>query len=101
MGDQTKAEDRTVDVIRWAFTCAPEHAAAIKEYLTDLGLDVLVYDDSKFLASWDEPDSDVEEVISELWALNGAPFEVTQEDFHRLDLHTLYHVEDEAGEQAA
>ena len=54
-----------------------------------------MYDDCKFVVTWDEPDREVEEIIAELWALNGAPFEVTQEDFHRLGLHTLYHVEDE------
>jgi hypothetical protein len=91
----------TLDLIRWTFTTDPTRRGAIEEYLADLGLDVLVRDDCKFLATWDEPDRDLDEVITEIWELNGAPFEVTQEEFHRLSLHTLHHVEDEASQEAA
>jgi hypothetical protein len=90
-----------LDLIRWTFTCDPERRAAIEEYLTDLGLDVLVYDDCKFLATWDEPGRELDEVISEVWELNGVPFEVTQEEFHRLSLDLLHHVEDEGAQDAA
>src|SRR5258708_23353884 len=72
----------SLDLIRWTFTSDPAQSAAIAEYLTDLGLDVLVSDDCKFLVTWDEPDRGVDEVITEIWALNGVPFDVTQEDFH-------------------
>jgi hypothetical protein len=90
-----------LDLVRWTFTSDPAHRAAIEEYLSDLGLDVLVRDECKFLVTWDEPDRDVDEVITAIWALNGAPFEVTQEEFHRLGLHTLHYVEDEEVQEAA
>jgi hypothetical protein len=101
MSSEPNANVPSLDLIRWTFTCDAEHVAAIKDYLCDLGLDVLVYDECKFLVSWDEPEGDFEEIISEIWELNGTPFEVTLEEFHRLGLHTLHHVEDELGEQAA
>jgi hypothetical protein len=87
-------------MIRWTFTSDPEQSTAIEEYLVDQGLDVLRYEECKFLVTWDEPEGDVEAIIDEIWALNGAPFEVTQEEFHRLGLHTLYY-SDEGGEEAA
>jgi hypothetical protein len=91
----------SLDLIRWTFTIDPAHRAAIEEHLSDLGLDVLVRDDCKFLATWDEPDRDVDEVITTIWELNGAPFEVTQEEFQRSGLHILHHVEDEGTQEAA
>ena len=91
----------SIDLIRWTFTSDPARRAAIAEHLTDLGLDVLSNDEGKFLVTWDEPDRDLNEVITETWAINGAPFEVIQEQFHRLGLHTLQHVEDEEVEEAA
>ena len=87
----------TTDLIRWTFTIDPAHRPEIEGHLTDLGLDVVVYDESKFVVTWEEPDEETDPVIEALWALNGAPFEVTQEDFHRLGLHVLHH-EDEATE---
>jgi hypothetical protein len=98
MDTDLETDTPTVDLIRWTFTSDPAHRAAIEEHLTDLGLDVLVRDGCKFLVTWDEPDGDGEEIITEIWALNGVPFEVTQEGFQRLGLHILHHVEDEGGE---
>jgi hypothetical protein len=100
MSQETTADCPALDLIRWTFTSDPEHSTAIEEYLVDQGLDVLRYDECKFLVTWDEPDGDVEAIISEIWALNGAPFEVTQEEFQRLGLHTYYHTE-EGSEEAA
>jgi hypothetical protein len=100
MSQEPNTNSLSLDLIRWTFTSAPENCTAIEDYLTDQGLDVLLYDECKFLVTWDEPDRNVEEIISEIWALNGAPFEVTQEEFHRLGLHTLYHIE-EGSEEAA
>ena len=41
--------------------------------------------------TWDEPEDDLAEVIEAIWALNGEPFEVIQEGFQRLELHTIQH----------
>jgi hypothetical protein len=101
MSDEQNTNVPSIDMIRLTFTCDPKHRKAIEEYLTDLSLDVVVLDECKFVATWDEPDHEVEEIVEELWALNGVPFEVTQEDFHRLDLHTYYDAENEASEAAA
>src|SRR5690349_16173489 len=91
----------SLDLIRWTFTSDPARRAAIEEHLADLGLDVLVRDDCKFLATWDEPDRDPDEVVTEIWELNGAPFEVTQEEFYRLSLNILHHVEEDGAQEAA
>ena len=75
--------DAPIDLVRWSFTVDPARRAAVEEYLSGLGLDVLVRDDSHFLVSWDEPEGDLDEVIETIWAIHGVPFEVTQEEFHR------------------
>src|SRR6516165_10734863 len=98
MSQESNAITPSLDMIRWTFTSDPEQSTAIEEYLVDQGLDVLRYEECKFLVTWDEPEGDVEAIIDEIWALNGAPFEVTQEEFHRLGLHTLYY-SDEGGEE--
>jgi hypothetical protein len=91
----------SIDLIRWTFTINGEHRAAIEGHLVDLGLDVLVHDDSHFVVTWEEPDRETDEVVEELWALNGEPFEVTQEEFHRVGLHTLHNADDEPAQEAA
>lgn len=91
----------TPDLVRWSFSIDPAHREAIEGHLSDLGADVLVREGRDVLVTWDEPDQDDEsEVIEALWALNGAPFEVVSETFHRLELHTIHHVEDEAVQAA-
>lgn len=90
----------SLDLIRWTFTVDPEQRAAIENHLTDLGLDVTVRDDAQFVVCWEEPDESVDEVIEEIWALNGAPFEIAQEEFHRLNLSVLQHADDEVSEAA-
>lgn len=91
----------TPDLVRWSFTIDPAHREAIEGHLSDLGADVLVREGRDVLVTWDEPDQDDEsEVIEALWALNGAPFEVVSETFHRLELHTIHHVDDEAAQAA-
>jgi hypothetical protein len=92
MGDGQNAA--TIDLIRWTFTVNPDHSAEIEEHLTDLGLDVLVRDDSQFLVSWDEPEGNIDEVIEAIWAINEEPFEITQEEFHRQSLLHVQHAED-------
>ena len=91
----------SIDLIRWTFTVNPDHRAEVEGYLVDLGLDVFVFEDAQFVVTWEEPDREVEAIIEELWALNGAPFEVTQEEFHRLSLSTLHHADDEPAQDAA
>jgi hypothetical protein len=93
----------TIDLIRWTFLVNPTHRTEIEEHLTDLGLDVLVRDDSHFVVTWDEPEGNIDEVIEAIWVLNGEPFEVTQEEFHRQSLLHLHHDDAEIldAEQAA
>ncbi len=90
----------SIDLIRWTFSVNPEQREPIETYLADLGLDVVVQDDARFVVSWEEPDREIDEVIETIWELNGETFEVTQEEFHRLALHTL-HDEEGAAQEAA
>ncbi|WZP00124.1 hypothetical protein EP7_001741 [Isosphaeraceae bacterium EP7] len=96
MGD---SNDHLTDLVRWTFASDPGHRAEIEQHLHDLGLDVAVHDESRFCVTWDEPESDRDAVIEALWAINGAPFEVTQEEFHRTSLLILH--QDEDDKQAA
>jgi hypothetical protein len=91
----------TPDLVRWSFSVDPTHREAIEGHLADLGADVLVREGHDFLVTWDEPEHEDSEVIEALWALNGAPFEVISETFHRLELHTIHHVDEEPGAAAA
>ena len=75
-----------VDMVRWTFSVDLDHRSAIEAHLRDLGLDVFVEGEGRFHVSWDEPDRDMDEVIEELWAIHGHPFDVTQEEFHRVSL---------------
>ena len=67
----------------------------------DLGADVLVREGQDFIVTWDEPQDDLSEVIEAIWTLNAEPFDVIEEGFHRLELHTIHHVDDGASPQAA
>src|SRR4051812_35429137 len=96
MGDGLNAG--TIDLIRWTFPADPDRAAAIEEHLADLGLDVLVRDGAQFLVTWDEPEGNIDEVIEAIWSINGEPFEVTQEEFHRQTLLHLHHEDGDAHE---
>ena len=91
----------STDLVRWSFTINPDHRGAIESHLTDLGADVLVREGHDFLVTWDEPGGDLYDVIEAIWDLNGEPFDVIEEGFHRLELHTIHHVEDDANPQAA
>ena len=96
-----EANDASTDLIRWTFTIAPAHRLAIESHLDDLGADVWVRDDCKFQVMWEEPEESLDEVIEALWTIHGEPFEVTQEEFHRVGLHILQHSEDEPARDAA
>jgi hypothetical protein len=89
------------DLIRWTFTINPEHRAAIEAHLVDLGLDVVIHDDARFVVSWEEPDDSTDDVIETVWELNGEPFEVAQEEFTRTSLEILQHADDEVQDAAA
>lgn len=91
----------TVDLVRWSFSIETDRAPEIQAHLNDLGADVLVRDGRDFLVTWDEPEGDIAEVIEAIWSINGAPFDVIQEVFHRLELHTFHHVDDEPDTRAA
>ncbi|HEU5115181.1 MAG TPA: hypothetical protein VFT74_00750, partial [Isosphaeraceae bacterium] len=90
----------STDMIRWTFTIDPTQRFEVETYLSDLGLDVHVRDGQQFTVMLEEPEFDLDEVVEELWALNGSPFEVTHEAFHRLD-HLVYHAEEESAVEAA
>ncbi len=91
----------SLDLIRWAFTINAEHRTEIESHLVDLGADVLVREETEFLVTWDEPEDDLADVIEAIWSLNGEPFDVVQEDFHRLSLYTLHQSEDDPAQEAA
>jgi hypothetical protein len=95
------AEETTlaIDMIRWTFTIDPAQRAAIEGYLTDQGLEVMVRGEDTMVATWDEPEGAVEEVIEGMWAVAGAPFEVTHEEFHRANL-LIYQDEAEGEDEA-
>jgi len=79
-------EEQTIDMIRWTFTADPSKRDELASHLTDQGLEVLVRDEQTLVAIWDEPEGDIDEVVEALWAINGAPFEITHEEFHRANL---------------
>jgi hypothetical protein len=91
----------STDLVRWSFTINPAHRTEIEAHLLDLGADVLVREGQDFVVIWDEPEDDLAEVIEAIWVLNDEPFDVIREGFHRLDLHTIQHAEDETSPQAA
>ena len=91
--------DLAIDLIRWTFSVNAEHAPAIEEHLCDLGLDVLVREESLFVVTWDEPEGNLDAVIEAIWSLNDEPFEITQEEFQRRNILHVHH-EDEEGEAA-
>ena len=91
----------STDLVRWSFTINPAHRGAIESHLADLGADVLIRDGEDLVVTWDEPEGDLSDVIEALWAINGEPFEVIEEGFHRLELHTIHQAEDESNPQAA
>ncbi len=76
----------SVEMIRWTFTVSPEHRVEIESHLLDLGLEIQARGDDALVVTWDEPEGGIEELIEELWGINGEPFEITHEEFHRVSL---------------
>ncbi len=95
MSDGT--EKPRIDMIRWTFTVNPSRRNEVETYLSDQGLDVTVRGDDQFTVLWDEPDQESEQIIEEVWEINGGAFEVTHEEFQRLDL-SIFHAEEEPGD---
>ena len=91
----------STDLVRWSFAINPAKRGAIEDHLADLGADVVIRDGQDFIVTWDEPEGDLSDVIEALWALNGEPFEVIEESFHRFALHTIDQIDDESNQQAA
>ncbi len=83
----------SVEMIRWTFTVGPEHRVDIETHLLDLGLEIQARGDDTLVVTWDEPEGGIDELIEELWAINGEPFEITHEEFHRVSL-LIYHPEE-------
>jgi hypothetical protein len=95
------ATSASTDLVRWSFTINPANRGEIESQLLDLGADVLVREGQDFIVTWDEPEGELGDVIEAIWSLNGEPFDVIQEGFHRLELHTIQYAEDDGGQQAA
>lgn len=90
----------SIELIRWTFTVSAENRVEIETHLLDLGLEVQARGEDTLVVTWDEPEGGVEELIEELWAINGEPFEITHEEFHRTNM-LVYHPEENAGEESA
>ena len=87
----------SVELIRWTFSVTPEHRVEIETHLLDLGLEVQARGEDTLIVTWDEPEGGIDELIEELWAINGEPFEVTHEEFHRVNM-LVYQPEEIVGE---
>lgn len=100
MSDETNAQG--IDLVRWSFTIKPERRAELQQHLVDLGLDVQVFGEDQFIVTWEEPDGeDVSDIIEEMWDVHGEPFEVTHEEFRRMNLYVYHPEENESGTEAA
>ena len=86
----------SVELIRWTFSVTPEHRVEIETHLLDLGLEVQARGEDTLVVTWDEPEGGIDELIEELWAINGEPFEVTHEEFHRVNM-LVYQPEETVG----
>lgn len=95
------SQETSIDLVRWAFTLDSPNREAVRAHLVNMGLDVAVHEGNKFTVTWEDPDREVETVIEELWDLNGAHFEVYQEEFHRLGYHIVHHIDHAPSSEAA
>ncbi len=86
-------------MIRITFMPDPAHREEIEKHLADEGLDVHLWGDGHVTAFWEEPEGELDAVVEALWEMNGAPFEVTYEEFRRLNLMVFHH-EDDADDRA-
>jgi hypothetical protein len=84
------SDDNAVDLVRWTFTVESDKTQVVEAYLTDLGADVYARAEGHFVVLWDEPESDLDAVVEELWEVIGSTIEVTHETFNRNEL-VIYH----------
>ncbi len=89
----------SIEMIRWTFTVKEEHRVEIESHLLDLGLEIQSRGDDALVVTWDEPDGGIDELIEDLWAINGEPFEITHEEFHRVNM-LIYQPEEIGGPEA-
>jgi hypothetical protein len=85
------SSENTIDLVRWTFTVEADKTQAVEAFLADEGAEVFARPDGQFVVLWDEPESDLDEVVEELWDVVGATIEVTHESFHRNELVIYQH----------
>ncbi len=93
----TEATTASTDLIRWTFTVPHEAVIPVLGHLADLGSEVFVRAET-FHVFWEETDVDLDVVVEAIWDLAGVQFEITQEEFHRLELHILHPEEEQPAE---
>ncbi len=91
----------SIELVRWSFVVSPEHRVEIETHLLDLGLEIQARGDDVLVVTWDEPEGGIDGLIEELWAINGEPFEITHEEFHRVNLLVYHPEETETPDSAA
>ena len=97
----TDGADPSTDLIRWTFTLSAEAMEAVRAHLADLGAEVFVRDGQTCHVFWEETEVDLDAAVEAIWSLAGESFEITQEEFHRLELHILHPDEEEDGDDEA
>ena len=80
----------STDLIRWTFAAPTEAAEAVGAHLSNLGAEVFADGAGHFQVFWEETAADLDAAVEAIWALAGSHFEITQEEFHRLELHILH-----------
>lgn len=80
----------STDLIRWTFVVPMAEAEAVEAHLADLGAEVFVRGGDHFQVFWEETAADLDAAVEAIWNLAGVHFEITQEEFHRLELHILH-----------
>ncbi|MFO0960036.1 MAG: hypothetical protein U0800_21810 [Isosphaeraceae bacterium] len=92
------SDESSIDLIRWSFTIDPERQGAVDEYFKEHGLEPTFHADGLVVVLWDEPEVDSDALIEGLWEVHGSTFEVTHEEFHRVNL--LAYQEEDGGDSA-
>ena len=88
------------DLIRWTFTLPAESGDAVQAHLADLGAEVFVRDGQTCHVFWEETAVDLDAAVEAIWSLAGEEFQITQEEFHRLDLQILHPEEEMESDEA-
>ena len=96
----TDGDTPATDLIRWTFAVPVEVSDSVQAHLADLGAEVFVRDGGNFHVFWEETEADLDAAVEAIWDLAGASFEITQEEFRRLELHILHPEENDEAEAA-